>query len=155
MGGRYQTIQVAFKECSLIVVVELVSREEEEVLDFILPVDDESSPVSRLSLEDAEPKSKAVPGVLGVFVAEPNEANAPDPRPNAFEAPAEGDDRPPVRGEMALKGFDRPCELSGPKRFDEWVRDSSGLELTSLSLLVDRDNLLALQRRRQTLGQLF
>ena len=91
---------------------------EEEVLGLIFPVDDESSPVSRFSL-DAEPKSKAVPGVLGVFVAEPNEAKAPDPGPNAFEAPAEGDDTPPVRGEMALKGFDRPCALSGPKRFDE------------------------------------
>lgn len=34
-------------------------------------------------------KSKAVPGVLGVLVAEPKDAKAPDPRPNADDAPGD------------------------------------------------------------------
>lgn len=52
-------------------------------------------------------KSKAVPGVFGVFVAEPNDANAPDPSPNADAAP--GDDTPEVfSAGILLNGFDRP-----------------------------------------------
>lgn len=54
-------------------------------------------------------KSKAVPGVLGVFAAEPKEANAPEPRPKAEEPPVVGDARPPgVNGGMALNGFRPP-----------------------------------------------
>ena len=36
---------------------------------------------------DALPQSKAVPGVLGVLVADPKEAKAPDPNPNAEDFP--------------------------------------------------------------------
>ena len=49
------------------------------------------------------PKSKAPPGVLEVFAA-PKDANAPDPRPNALDAPAVGEARE-LEGDMALKGF--------------------------------------------------
>lgn len=49
-------------------------------------------------------KSNTPPGVFGVFV-EPKEANAPDPRPNALDAPAVGDAREPVEGDIELKGF--------------------------------------------------
>ena len=55
------------------------------------------------------PKSKAVPGVLGVLVAEPKEANAPEPKPKAVDAPEVGDAMLPVaNGGMALKGLDLP-----------------------------------------------
>ena len=55
------------------------------------------------------PQSKAVPGVLGVLLADPNEANAPEPRPNADDPPVVGELRPlPVKGEMALNGLVRP-----------------------------------------------
>lgn len=67
------------------------------------------------------PKSSAVPGVLGVF-AEPKDAKAPEPKPNAEEAPAAGEATAEVvSGAMALKGLDRPpCdELSPPNRFEE------------------------------------
>lgn len=37
--------------------------------------------------EEALPQSKAVPGVFGVLVAEPKEANAPEPSPNAEDLP--------------------------------------------------------------------
>lgn len=96
----------------------MVSSEEEEVFDFMLPVDDVSSLVSRLSFV-LELRSKLPPGVLGVLLDEPKDAKAPEPSPKAFDAPAEGEDTPPERGDMALKGFERPCELSGPNRFDE------------------------------------
>jgi len=46
-------------------------------------------------------KSNAVPGVFGVLAAEPNDANAPDPSPNADAPP--GDDTPDVfSGGIAL-----------------------------------------------------
>ena len=58
-------------------------------------------------------KSNAVPGVLGVLVADPNEAKAPDPNPKADDAPPVGEETPAVvKGAMLLKGFARlPCEL--------------------------------------------
>jgi hypothetical protein len=62
-------------------------------------------------------KSKAVPGVLGVFAAEPKEANAPEPSPKADEPPVVGEASPPgVNGEMALKGFRPPWDESPPNR---------------------------------------
>ena len=62
-------------------------------------------------------KSKAVPGVFGVL-ADPKDANAPDPRPKAVEPVVVGEARPgPVNGDMALNGFLPPCdEVSPPKR---------------------------------------
>jgi hypothetical protein len=48
------------------------------------------------------PKSNALPGVFGVF-EDPNDANAPDPKPKALDAPVVGDTRDVVGG--ALKGF--------------------------------------------------
>lgn len=47
------------------------------------------------------PKSKAPLGVFGVFEA-PKDAKAPDPKPNALDAP--GGDAMEV-GDIALKGF--------------------------------------------------
>jgi hypothetical protein len=49
-------------------------------------------------------KSNAPPGVFGVF-ADPKEANAPDPNPNALDAPAVGEANEVAEGDMALKGF--------------------------------------------------
>lgn len=87
------------------------------------------------------------PVVLGVFAVEPKDANAPDPRPNAEEAPAEGEETFVDRGEIALKGLERPWELSGPKRFEEWPRGES--DLAELSLLsgpvMDKESLVELQ----------
>lgn len=57
------------------------------------------------------PKSSTPPGVFGVF-EDPNEANAPDPRPNAFDAPAVGDEM--VEVESVLKGFLVLCEEVSP-----------------------------------------
>lgn len=67
-------------------------------------------------------KSKAVPGVFGVFPEDPNEAKAPDPSPNAEEAPAVGEAiLVVVTGAMLLKGFDLLLkEPSPPKRFAGW-----------------------------------
>lgn len=58
-------------------------------------------------------KSKAVPGVFGVLVADPNDANAPEPRPNADDPPVVGEVKPPVfNGATPLKGFLPPCDES-------------------------------------------
>jgi hypothetical protein len=66
----------------------------------------------------ADLKSNAVPGVLGVLVDDPKEANAPDPRPNAEEPPVVGEARPLAGiGEMELKGFRPPCDESPANRF--------------------------------------
>lgn len=58
------------------------------------------------------PKSRA-PEDFGVL-AEPKAAKAPDPRPNAPEAPMVGEARAPVDGDMELKGFDFACEGVSP-----------------------------------------
>lgn len=50
-------------------------------------------------------KSKALPGVFRGVFADPNEANAPEPRLKAFDAPTVGEAREVVEGDMALKGF--------------------------------------------------
>lgn len=80
-------------------------------------------------------KSKAVPGVLGVFVAEPNEAKAPEPRLKALLAPVVGDEIPlVVNGVTALKGLVRPCEEVLPKRFDDaWFSWRSDLSMVNES----------------------
>lgn len=54
-----------------------------------------------------------VPGVFGVFT-EPNEAKAPLPKPNAEDAPADGDFAD--EGVIALKGFVFPCDDVSPNR---------------------------------------
>ena len=53
-------------------------------------------------------KSIAGPGVLGVFEA-PKDANAPDPRPNALDAPVVGDET-----DAELKGFLLLCDEDSP-----------------------------------------
>ena len=64
------------------------------------------------------PKSKALPGVFGVLEDAPKEANAPEPKPKALDAPAAGEDTTGVANGMALKGFDFPCdEMSPPNLF--------------------------------------
>lgn len=80
-------------------------------------------------------KSKAVPGVLGVLPEDPNDANAPDPKPKAeeAEAPDVGDDMPDVlKGEMALKGFRLPS--APPKRFELGKTREGGWSLREDSL---------------------
>ena len=65
------------------------------------------------------PKSRDVPGVLGVLPEDPKEAKAPEPRPKAEEAPLVGDATPEVvRGVMPLNGLPLLLkEPSPPKRF--------------------------------------
>lgn len=89
-------------------VVGVLLREEDDAFDFtvLLFTPSSSGCVSRFSLDFGALRSNA-PGVFGVL-AEPKEANAPDPKPKADEAPAEGDGAFVVRGKITLKGFDRP-----------------------------------------------
>lgn len=94
------------------------------------------------------PKSNAVPGVFGVFVAEPKEAKAPEPKPKADDAVEFGDATLEVlKGAIVLNALPRPWEeLSPPKRFElEKLRD--GREPSPLPCSrsdVVRDNLLLL-----------
>jgi len=55
------------------------------------------------------PKSKAPLGVFGVL-EDPKDANAPDPNPNALDAPAVGEEMEDADGDIALKGFLLLCE---------------------------------------------
>ena len=90
----------------------------------------------------------SAPGVFGA----PKDAKAPDPRPKADDALVDGEETPlPERGDIALKGFDRPWELSGARRFD--VRGSSTLAPASLlsEPVIDSDNLAELARKRKNL----
>lgn len=95
----------------------------------------------------AEPKSRDVPGVLGVLAEEPKDAKAPEPRPNAEEAPELGEETLVDNGDIPLNGFDLPCdELSPANRFvDVNVRGESILLLLLVSeLLVEIEGLLVL-----------
>lgn len=91
-------------------------------------------------------KSKAVPGVLGVLAAEPNEAKAPEPRPKADEPPVVGDASPPgVNGGMALKGFRPPWDESPPKRLVADTVRWCGSDLSLFSECdMERESLLVL-----------
>lgn len=94
-------------------------------------------------------KSKAVPGVLGVFVAEPKEAKAPDPSPKAEEPPVVGEAKAlGVNGAMPLNGFLLPCDESPPVRFAaENVRwwGGSCFSAGSSAFDVDSESLLVLE----------
>ena len=84
----------------------------------------------------------AAPGVLGVLT-DPNEANAPDPKPKAEDALAEGEFV--ARGETVLKGFDFPWEEESPiRRLLAKLRGESVLLPSLLSPPIDRESLLAL-----------
>lgn len=92
-------------------------------------------------------KSNAVPGVLGVFAADPNEAKAPLPSPNAEEPPVVGDDTAlGVSGATELNGLFRPCDEVDPNRFPlEKSRDALPSLPSCLSVLsMDNDSLLTL-----------
>ena len=97
------------------------------------------------------PRSRDVPGVLGVFAVVPKDAKAPEPSPKAEDAPVVGVEMPVVaKGVMPFNGLAFPPvpAPSVPKRFAaEYVREVSGLVLSLLLLFefeVDRDSLLEL-----------
>ena len=95
--------------CSGAVFDDLLAKDDEDACVLTLSPLSFPESFSRLSTE-LEPKSRAVPGDLGVLTDDPKDANAPEPRPNAEEAPAVGEATlvVVVDGEMVLKGFDLP-----------------------------------------------
>lgn len=91
-------------------------------------------------------KSNAVPGVFGVLLADPKDANAPEPSPKAEEPPVVGDaSAPGVNGEMPLNGLRPPCDDVLPKPFAvaENVR-AGGFSDGWSDCVVDRESLLVL-----------
>jgi len=100
IGGRNQNTQPCLKPCvgGGVAVLESVSDILEGLAEssFCFSAVGVFTPITLL-------KSSALLGVLGVFEA-PKDANAPDPRPNALDAPAVGEARA-VEGDMVLKGF--------------------------------------------------
>lgn len=122
VGGRYHTIQVDFNGCSDGALGDWIVRDEVEVFEatpWVPPSFTASFP--RFSLTEvadpvAEPKSRDVPGVFGVFAEDPKDAKAPEPRPKADEAPELGEETLVDNGEIALKGLDRPWEGVSPNR---------------------------------------
>ena len=131
---------------------DLLFKDDTEALGLI------SAPVCSFTLSfsrfspgvDGVPRSMEVPGVLGVLAEDPKDANAPDPSPNAEDAPVVGEATAVVlKGEIPLKGLDLPlAEPSPPNRFAaEYGRGESLLLLSLLlpfELEVDRESLLEL-----------
>ena len=128
-GGRYHTIHVFLRGCadSFGLVVKgssVLVRDDVEVwgamfLSAGFELSRFSAVVGVLALLL---KSRAFPGVRGVlFADEPKEAKAPEPRPNAEDAPVVGVLLLVVlRGSILLKGFGLPVPaLSGPMRLAE------------------------------------
>ena len=90
--------------------------------------------------------SKGLPGVFGVL-PDPKDANAPEPSPNALDAP------PPPPGEATLgvgtllKGFVLPCdELSPPKRLLEKEALRLVVPASAPFWLVAKESLFELRR---------
>ena len=98
-----------FIGCSLFGLEVELFRDEDELFDLTVSKATASwSPcASRLSPDAFDVFKSNEDGVLGVFVA-PKDANAPEPRPKAEEALAEGEETFVERGEIALKGLERP-----------------------------------------------
>lgn len=126
VGGLYHTIQVDLRGCSSGVLEVLLVSDDCDGFALIPP----SIPDFEFSLRLFSlivdgvglQKSSDVPGVLGVLLEDPNDANAPEPKPNAEEAPFVGDATLlVVNGAMPLKGLDLLLkDPSPPNRFADW-----------------------------------
>jgi hypothetical protein len=123
IGGRNQNTQPFFSVCfdgpaflaSFKEALEAFCADLESPASFALfSADGVFAPLTTL------PKSRVPPGVFGVLDGAPNDANAPEPRLNAWDAPAVGDGMAgDVRG-IELNGLTFPCEDESPNRFP-WV----------------------------------
>ena len=113
-------------ECSERVMDDFLVRDDVEgaALPSELVLSLSFSRFSPIVVEGVElAKSRDVPGVLGVFVEDPNDAKAPDPRPKADEAPLVGEAVfVVVKGAMPLNGLDLLLKdpSAPPKRFAGW-----------------------------------
>lgn len=124
------------------------------VLDFAFSLTAASAFVSFSPLSRPfRSKPPAAPGVFGVLT-DPKEANAPDPKPKAEDAPAEGE--LVASGEMVLKGFDLPWEEVSPnRRLLPKFRGGSVLLPSLLSPLIDSESLpvlLSVSLRKEYTG---
>ena len=116
-------------------VEDFAFKEEEEVLLCTLSV----GLPAPFSCNVGPGASEPAPGVFGALLEDPKEAKAPDPSPNAEDAPAVGDATAPLPpGVSALKGLDLPCEELSPARrlVAEKLRGESVFK-ASLELLLD------------------
>ena len=129
-----------FKGCSVGPAEELSSVSV--VVSALAFSSEGSGPISfSVLLLEVKSKPPPLPGVLGVFAEDPNDAKAPEPRLKAEEA-AEGEF---VEGvEMVLKGLDLPCEEVSPNR--RFVYDRGESTLPSFSgPFIESESLLLLQ----------
>ncbi len=108
--------------CSGDVLDDLLVKEDEDALGLIsIPPVSFAVSFSRFSTPRVvePPRSREVPGVLGVLAEDPKDANAPDPSPKAEDAPFVGGVILFVfKGDMPLKGLALPpADPSPPNRF--------------------------------------
>ena len=93
------TVARSAEEAVSALLCEIVLADVVRLSDLVLSVG-----VEGVGFDVGLPKSNAVPGVLGVL-----KPKAPEPSPNALDAPAVGDEMLLVlRGAMLLKGLERP-----------------------------------------------
>lgn len=137
IGGRYQNVHESLNTCVATELEDLIS--EIEAMLGARPTVLSLAPALLPPTGAAEPiaVSKGFAEVFGVL-AEPNEANAPEPRPKALEAPV-GEVRPPP-GVVALKEpFLAEEGVSPPVRLLEKDLESEPL------VPVERESLLVLR----------
>lgn len=104
IGGRNQNTQLFLKVC-FGDVLDLESASEVFETFELRSLICFSAVGVLVELPTTLPKSSA-PGVFGALVEDPKEANAPEPRPKALDAPVVGDAREVVDGDMVPpKGF--------------------------------------------------
>lgn len=113
MGGRYQKDHASFSGWALAAKddADALSSAMDAMLETLEMGLDPSFETVILLTTDPKAVSNGLVPDLGVL-ADPNDAKAPDPKPNALEAPFVGDTSPPPG---VLKGLDLTCaELSPP-----------------------------------------
>jgi len=116
IGGRNQKTQVCLKGWERGGVADLESARE--AFDIFVTMSLACFSMAGVLADNATtlPKSRAVPGVFGIF-EDPKDANAPEPRPNALDAPAVGEAMEVTEGDAVLKGFLVPCDEVSPPCF--------------------------------------
>jgi hypothetical protein len=139
MGGRYQKVQESLSKCCADALAALIS-EIEAILGALPTVLVESFTVDLLA-GAAEPiaVSKGLPPDFGVL-AEPKEANAPEPKPKALDAPV-GEVNPPP-GVVALRGpffADEGASLAARLEKEGFLESEPLPPVDKESLLVLRD----------------
>ncbi len=141
IGGRNQNTQLFRRLCKEEDVDIEAFESDNDALDAFVPSSFCFSTVGVFADVPTTLKSSAPPVAFGVF-AEPKDANAPDPKPKALDAPAVGEAIELVG--VDANGFLPPCEELSCLRLRLKERAEWSTEPFVLEVPVDSESLVLL-----------